>query len=189
MEPTVFNGQLKSLFKYFRKPEKDWPDDETTVDWYERLKDMPDSAFRKAVSKLKDRDRLPFNIPKAVRDAWTEYLAHNPKKEYRKTDYRSCGDCGSTGIFNILVPREIGPGLISKIVFCSRCDNWERWGSDQSVQRISARELFEKNIPFLPGNRVAVPEKDENGHICGFRRFGHSKYKSGPEFTRCRELV
>lgn len=165
MDKHVFRKEILGLYKFFRKRKADLPDEETVDDWYEFLKQFPNNAFREAIKRLKSQDKLPFNIPKALKDSWGGYVSDNPGMITRNKNYMKCKDCGSSGAFLILLHNRAHRRLYQYVVPCSKCNNWQKLFSNSGAKRVSAETLIRKNIPFKPYNHVLPVDWDDNGYI------------------------
>lgn len=158
MEKRIFAKEMLSLFKFFRRSEL--PDDSVIDEWYDILKYLPSNAFSVAIRKLKDQERLPYNIPKAIKTAWSEFNAENPKKSDPIGELKPCEECNSSGGYLVLLYHREIRQYHFRLVMCSQCDNWKKIGSCSSLRKTSASKLKARGLAFKPFNQVLPARPD-----------------------------
>lgn len=165
MDKHIFQKEILGLYKFFRRKKADLPDDSTIDDWYSFLKIIPNNAFVLSVNGLKNKEKLPFNIPKALKDSWQEYVSQNPRKVLQKNDYIKCNDCNSSGGFLALIyDRRVGLRFPA-IKLCSACNNWTKIINAPNCKRISAQQLEKEGVPYKPYNQVLPARWNNDGWI------------------------
>lgn len=165
MDKHVFRKEILGLYKFFRKPKVSLPDEQTIDDWFDFLKKMPNNAFQKAIGMMKNKDSIPFNVPKAIKDSWAEYAASNPKEIIPDiNNYQECSDCNSSGGFYVLLFSRYQKRMYQYLLPCGSCNNWMKLFKNPQLKRVTAERLIEKNIPFKPFNRAFPATWDKHGY-------------------------
>lgn len=117
--------------------------------WYQKLKNQNGPEVKQAFDHIKDHsDRLPVNIPKAVREG---VRATQGEKTHEWKDYGECQGCNSTGMYKLRVQGGHGR-YYEPIVFCGDCENWRNRTNDPG-RLVSKSELVAKRIRHKPYNK------------------------------------
>lgn len=142
-----FGNFIGELYEYFDKDGR--PKNKRLELWYQKLKDRKSHEVKQAIEHIKDNsDRLPVNMPKAIKAAIT---ATQGEKTVKHVDYGPCDGCNGTGIFKLRICTPDGYWH-EPIAFCGDCENWRNW-TNEPGQRVTNAELEWKNIKHKPYNK------------------------------------
>jgi hypothetical protein len=112
--------------------------------WYAEVKNIPSEPLPQIMSKIyTEKDTMPRNMPKIIKEFFSEWLAANPDKMFKNREQRHCDECGGKGFLWCKRPAHVegrpftGPDgnvIFEKITYrCAKCDNWARYVSNQAM--------------------------------------------------------
>ena len=150
---NVFSDLINSFYRYMGRDKK--PKPETKELWFNKIAGYQEHEIHEAFEKMKDNlDSVPFNIPKAIKQAIFEVNRSKAAQSNIWQDYGTCDGCNGSGGFRLLVYTQRGTPH-TPIQYCSDCDNWRNYCNDPG-DRISANELKGVGYQFRPLNRVLI---------------------------------
>jgi len=132
---------------------------ESVVQWEKMCATVPGSLVDWIVDYIAgSNDGLPFNLGKAICDAWTAWKIEHPEKISRIYDQDSehgqskpCDDCNSEGYMIVRYFDVDTQADQQALVLCGSCQAWrKRFGQ---IARITSRQQLERE-----GYRVIWPE-------------------------------
>lgn len=149
-------GNLVLDFYRFMGREK-FPKNETKELWFNKIRAYQETEINEAFEKMKDTlDSIPFNIPKAVKQAVFEVNRAKAAPTNRWKNYGPCEGCNGSGGYRLVIYDRSGTRY-TPIQFCSMCDNWLNYANyPGECGRISSSELTASGLKFKPLNKVLM---------------------------------
>jgi hypothetical protein len=88
--------------------------------WYLEVKGIPTESILYIQKCLfADKDSMPRNIPKYVKQYFSQWLSANPAKKAGRTIRTKCDECASKGL--LWFKKQDG---YIYVVRCAKCQNW-----------------------------------------------------------------
>jgi len=166
MSPELFQEKLELMCKWFKKS----MDEDQAQILYERIRFIPDEAFREIVDQMIETMKY-FPLINDFKMAWRDWISQNPTKiiDPDQLIQEECSECGGTGMLDVWVhpPESVykGEKLWYSIPFpCGFCNNWKRiFTTKKTFKRADIIKLCEKKgweVSFEDPYRVKKEEKD-----------------------------
>ncbi len=135
MKPLELEQLIDKIYLYFAKR----PANQQQKDvWYDDLKKIPSEARKYILDALKKNDKLPLNLPKAIRAIHYQWRQDNPNKvAYQK---EPCEHCDETGH---LLFKLKGADYMAR---CGHCGNWRR-----TLGELAAYAMYDYQIEGMGG--------------------------------------
>ena len=123
MKFEEFDDLAKRIFMYYQRKK---PDSYQLTLWFNKIRFIPSVAAQYVFEYITDqRDRIPTNLPKELKAAWSSYLRDNPHKA-AKFNKVPCSDCDGTGLLTFKRFDELYGEPHQFSCLCGSCQNWKR---------------------------------------------------------------
>ncbi|MCP4569754.1 MAG: hypothetical protein GY841_19410, partial [FCB group bacterium] len=106
---------------------------------YDDLKKIPSEARKYILDALKKNDKLPLNLPKAIRAIHYQWRQDHPDK--RAFQKEECEHCDSTGHLRFLAKN-----WYEYDARCGHCGNWRR-----TLGELAAYAMYDYQIEGMGG--------------------------------------
>jgi hypothetical protein len=128
--------------------------------WYAEVKNLPSEPLPHIMSRIyTEKDTMPRNMPKIIKEYFSEWLASNPEKMFKNRETTNCEECGGKGFIWCRRPAFVdgrpftGPGgdrIFETITFrCERCENWSRYVSRNAMPAATKRYITDEKHYIL----------------------------------------
>lgn len=147
MNKDDFNGFLRNISDYFGLEKYITP--QRFSKWFAIVEHLPAEALEYITNRFyEEKETIPRNIPKWMREYFRQWLNSNPDKIARNFTSTQCDDCKSDGL--IYFKANDGNNYVAR---CGSCRNWEQYfnhGNIAGIPRIMRTyEIYEQGGRIL----------------------------------------